>query len=177
MIFLALTLITLPVLLICEGIPEGTKVKVLDIHIGDSYYGSKTRFIGKSGVVTEPLSESAEGIGWYSGPIKMDGEVRSNYFYAVSLEIVEMTDKSPTPTKGETTSTIIDRGTKVMILDISPEDAYYSDRKEIIGQICVVVDILEVSNEGDGWYAGEVQLEGQDKTYYFYAVSIKIVSE
>ena len=61
-------------------------------------------------------------------------------------------------------------GTRVKVTDLSPEDAYYSDKAKIVGQHCVT---KEASNHnGGGWHGGPV-LCGTDD-YYFYKVQLEV---
>ena len=55
-------------------------------------------------------------------------------------------------------------GERVRIVDLSTEDAYYSDKSTIVGRECTLD--TESSYNEDGWHGGAVKC-GSD-SYYFY---------
>lgn len=57
----------------------------------------------------------------------------------------------------------------VRIVAIHPEDAFYGDRNELIGQTCVTVD--RTTHKGDGWHAATLKC-GSVSPYY-YKVALK----
>lgn len=58
---------------------------------------------------------------------------------------------------------------KVTVLDISSEDAYFSDKATIVGKACVTQE--ETSFKDGGWHGGSVScLDGS--TYYFYKAAL-----
>jgi uncharacterized protein (DUF2147 family) len=160
-----------------SSIPKGTSVVVVDISPEDSYYGSKDLLIGKAGKVSEGLTISGEGKGWFSGEVILDG-AGSKYFYAVAVAVEgEAAGRTAGNNNEKETAATIPEGSTVMILAISPEDAYYDDRETIEGKVGKVLETLTLSDMEDGWYGGEVFLDGESDSLYFYAVSVKLIKK
>jgi hypothetical protein len=160
-----------------SSIPKGTSVVVVDISPEDSYYSNKDLLIGKTGKISEGLTISGEGKGWFSGEVILDG-AGSKYFYAVAVAVEgEAAGRTDGNNNEKETAATIPEGSTVMILSVSPEDAYYDDRETIEGKIGKVIETLTLSDMGDGWYGGEVILEGEEDSLYFYAVSVKVIKK
>jgi hypothetical protein len=160
------------------SIPKGTSVVVVDISPEDSYYRSKDMLIGKSGIISEGLTTSGEGRGWYSGEVTMGDGLGSKYFYAVAVSDGNKSANTALVKNIEReTAATIPEGSTVMILAVSPEDAYYDDRETIEGKIGKALETLTLSDMGDGWYGGEVILDGESDSFYFYAVSVKVIKK
>lgn len=68
------------------SIAKGTKVVVTDVDPSDSYYSSKSTYIGKIGKVAEGLN--LQGSDTYSGKILFD-DGSSAYFYKVKVTILK----------------------------------------------------------------------------------------
>ncbi len=63
-------------------VPKGHRVKIIDVHPDDAYYGTRYGIIGRAGTASEAL-ELIEGC-WYAGPVLgEDGE--DWYFFKASL--------------------------------------------------------------------------------------------
>jgi hypothetical protein len=69
-----------------SGISKGTRVVVTDIDASDSYYSSKSTYIGKMGKVAEGLN--LQGSDTYSGKILFDDGTDA-YFYKVKVTILK----------------------------------------------------------------------------------------
>jgi len=63
-------------------IPKGNRVKIVDVHTEDAYYGTRFSVIGQIGTTTEQL-ERMDGC-WYAGPIRSD-EGQDWYFFKASV--------------------------------------------------------------------------------------------
>lgn len=69
-----------------ETIAKNTKVKVIDIDSDDSFYSSKSTYIGKSGKVAEGLNRQGDGL--YSGKILFNDGTDA-YFFKAKIQILK----------------------------------------------------------------------------------------
>ncbi len=159
------------------SVPAGEKVKILDIGPDDAYVADKATIIGKT-CVTDTESTYYDG-DWHGGGVHCtDGS--TYYFYNAAYEdlgpnpggpigAVAPTPTTPTPPGGPppagATLTELPSGSRVKILDVAPDDAYYSDKASIIGKTCTLQDTSSVKD--GGWHGGQIGCD-DGSSYYFY---------
>ncbi|MBK9329336.1 MAG: hypothetical protein IPM95_08495 [Sphingobacteriales bacterium] len=178
-----------PVKFITGTIKKGTAVYVAEISPDDSYYSDRFDLVGKKGKVDKNDMTVKED-GYYSGDFKYD-DGSTGYFYKAkfSKEPVAKLEKpaesksdAPVDSKSGYDYTEWDNavndpdiqdGDKVEIVAVSPEDSYYDDKDDYIGQQGYVSN-LEIDDLEDG-YGGDIELENGSKPY-FYLVKLKKIS-
>ena len=150
-------------------ISAGTGFTIVDLDPADAYYGRMSHFVGQHCVATGTMTDN--GSGYYGGPADCDREPGA-YFFMVEVTL----DGSTGPT---TTSTGLTRytgggslpaGTAFRIADLSPDDAYYSDRASYIGLECVASEAM--NDNGGSWYGGQTRCGSL--TPYFYKVGVAL---
>ena len=141
-------------------VPAGARVKVIDIATDDAYYSDKASIVGKLCTLSE-ASSFKEG-GWQGGQVSCDDGV-SYYFYKAAYGVAG--DGALADSGGRRARKSLPKGTRVKVVDVDPEDAYYSDRAGIIGKTCSLDE--DSSFKDGGWQGGPVHCtDGSD--YYFY---------
>lgn len=154
-------------------IAPGTKFTIVALSPDDSYYDSRSTYIGQSGTVgdRELRTQKDENGFWYSGPAVLDNG-GSAYFFKVGL--VPYDPNYVVSSGGVSEDGKIRGGSTVTILDIHADDAYVGDSEEMVGlRGTVAPEGLEESNT-PGYYSGSITLEnGEDP--YFYKVKVKVV--
>lgn len=79
-------------------------------------------------------------------------------------------DLRPSTCSGATTPPPLDAGTRVRIVEVHPEDAYYDDRAKLEGVICTAGG--DPNPAPDGWVGGPFRCDnGQEP--YFYRVMVE----
>lgn len=151
-----------------EKITKGTKVKILEIARGDTYYEERASFLGKDATALGDLSNGKDG--FYSGTLEIEGTTRTCFFTDVKVSILE-SSKSTAASSAVSSgfSGSVPSGTKFKIIEISTEDSYYSDRNEIVGKTGTTKSSLTVDN--DGYTSGSLTTD-DGKSYYFYKVKL-----
>ncbi len=171
----------------------GEPVTILAIHPEDAFYNDRATIAGKTCYPTDAMT-LYDG-GWHGGPVACwDGA--TYYFYKAAMGA----DPTHAPVDPATLSAygtgyggligggveggvlggvigsvgldVIDHGTRVKILDVSPEDAFYEDRRKLIGKTCQVDGDLHQQDAADIWYGGGVLCKKD--SYYFYKVSVEV---
>lgn len=147
----------------------GEPVTILAIHPEDAFYNDRDAIVGKTCYPTDAMT-LYDG-GWHGGPLACwDGA--TYYFYKAAMGA----DPSHAPVDpailGGGGLDVIQHGTRVKILDVSPEDAFYDDRKKLIGKLCQVDGDLHQQDMADIWYGGGVLCKKD--SYYFYKVSVEV---
>lgn len=154
-------------------IAPGTKFTIVALSPDDSYYDSRSTYIGQSGSVgdRELRTQHDESGYWYSGPAVLDNG-GSAYFFKVGLVPYDPDYVVSSPSVTEEGK--IRGGSTVTILDIHADDAYVGDSEEMVGlRGTVAPEGLEESTS-PGYYSGSITLEnGEDP--YFYKVKVKVV--
>lgn len=146
-------------------IPTGTKVRVTGISPEDAYYPG-SELLGLSCTAGDGMSHN--GGGYHGGPMDCDnGE--NYYFYKAELVLAS----APVATtasigRAEDLGDNVAGGKKVTIVDVSSDDAYYSNRLDLVGMVCTVDGDLH-RNE-DLWYGGGMKCPDGGK--YFYKVQV-----
>lgn len=148
-------------------IGAGRTVTVVDLSSEDAYFSDKATIVGKSCTTQEETSYKE--VGWHGGSVSCG--VDSYYFYKAGLS-----DQGPgsggsgqAVPKGVAMSAV-PAGIRVKLLDLSPDDAYYSDKAAIVGQHCVTKDAT--TDNGGGWHGGAIVCGTND--YYFYKVKLEV---
>ena len=93
---------------------------------------------------------------------------------------------APTPKASEATTEARSGTTvRIRITDIHPDDSYYRDRKQIIGEVGTIERKSYVngsySREGErgegGWSGGDVTFPGITRTRYFYGFKFELIAD
>ncbi len=157
-------------------IKSGDKVKVTAVSPEDSYYDSKEKYIGQEGVASSDVKFKGEDNG-YSGTVKLNNG-SSPFFYLVKLKKITSFSKSTSANSStskntsEASSGTMKKGTKVMVMEVGPNDSYYSSKSNYLRKKGTVVDGL--TNQGDGYYSGKILFDdGTDA--YFFNVRLKVL--
>lgn len=129
-----------------SSIPSGSKFQILDISPDDSYYSNRAEIIGKTGKTISSLDLDNEG--YTSGSIKTD-DGKSYYFFKVKLGKIA---NGRSLANSSFITGVLNEGAKVYLVDISPEDAYYSDLSKYLGKKGTVSKGSMTMKE-DGFYA------------------------
>ncbi len=146
-------------------VPAGTLVRVNGLSKADAYFSTKDSYLGLQCTVSEGLTLS-EGI-YYSGAMHCGD--KDPYFYQVSFDVLGM---DPNFIANRPHGDTVYASSRVLITDVSSADAYYADRKGIIGKSCTASDNLPWS---DGkFYSGGVSCD-DGSTYYFYQFSFDVL--
>lgn len=161
-----------------SSVPAGESVKIVDIDPEDAYYSDRASIIGKVCVTDEP-SSFKDG-GWHGGSVHCTSSTDTYYFYKAAYEDLgpapagsviappTTTTAAPPPSgpppAGSATASL-PSGARVKILDVAPDDAYFSDKGTIIGKSCTLQEPSSVKD--GGWQGGSVNCDGGD-SYYFY---------
>lgn len=77
---------------------------------------------------------------------------------------------APVVSTGVRATQSVPKGSVVKIVDVHSEDAYYSDRSNIIGKTCTLGD--DSSFKDGEWHGGSVEC-GTD-SYYFYKAAYQV---
>ena len=148
-----------------SSIAKGSKVTILEIAKGDTYYDERADFVGKSATTLGTLDKNDNG--FYSGTLETESG-RTCFFKNVKVEVTQ-TPRKLTFNSSDLFSGSISKGTKIKILEVSVDDSYYSDKSEIEGKTGKTD--AELSDDEDGYYSGSVILDN-GKSYYFYKVKL-----
>jgi hypothetical protein len=150
-----------------QSVPKGSVVKIVDVHSEDAYYSDRSNIIGKTCTLGDDSSfKDGE---WHGGSVECGTD--SYYFNKAAYEVISAAAAAPPPVvTGARATAEVPSGTTVLIVDIHSEDAYYSDRSNIIGKTCT---LSENSSFKDGeWHGGPVMC-GSD-SYYFYKAAYQV---
>jgi hypothetical protein len=153
-------------------IASGTRVRLLGLSEADAYYSSRGSVVGKTGRV-DRLDPTGSGKSscWYGGQFYGD-DGSSYYFYQVAVEVLG-SGGSSCPA-GAFTGSVVSGGTRVRLLTVSADDAYYGTRHGIEGKVGRVDGTWSKMGE-PCWFAG--QFYGDDgSSHYFYQVAVEIQS-
>lgn len=154
-----------------DKITKGSSVKILEVAKSDSYYADRADFVGKDATALSELTKGKDG--FYSGTLETSSG-RTVFFTDVKVSVNNSSVKSKTDSGSEFSGTTISKGTKFKVLEVSSEDSYYSDRKQIEGQTGTSKSNYTIDN--DGYTSGSVELDN-GKSYYFYKVKLgKVMS-
>ena len=109
---------------------KGSKVTILEIAKGDTYYDERADFVGKSATTLGTLDKNDNG--FYSGTLETESG-RTCFFKNVKVEVTQ-TPRKLTFNSSDLFSGSISKGTKIKILEVSVDDSYYSNKSEIEGK-------------------------------------------
>jgi hypothetical protein len=154
-----------------DKIAKGTKVKILEIGKSDDYFAEKGDFVGKDATASSELTKNSEG--FYSGTLDVSTG-RTCYF--TSIKISKQGSTSTTQSASSTTISqesnfitgTIDKGTPVYVADISPDDSYYSNRKDHIGKKGKP-NGEDLTMGSDGYYSGSFKYDDGTTSYFYKA--------
>ena len=155
------------------SLPNGSRVKILDIHSEDAYYADRASMIGVLCTLGE--DSSLKDVMWHGGSVSCDNG-GSYYFYKASYEAqgaaaAAVTPSAPSAAPSGVATYPVPSGSRVKIADIHSEDAYYSTRSSVIGKTCT---LDEDSSFKDGsWHGGPAHCDGE--SYYFYKAAYKVL--
>lgn len=148
---------------------EGQRLKLVGIHAEDAYYSDSATLIGTKGVVSGDLHNN--GGCWFGGSFTADSG-DSYYFYKGAFVALDGAAAAPTPAvacPAGSASSGIAGGSRVRILGLHPDDAFYGDRGSLVGLSGKVDGDLHPT-EGCWLAGGFVSDAGQD--YYFYKAAV-----
>ncbi len=154
-----------------DEIPIGSVVKIVGIGKGDSYFDNRDEVVGITGTVKESCTKDTDETYYAGGITSLSGKYY--YFAEVDLVVLEKgsgVEEVKAVDKG--TSHDIPQGTKVKIVGLDSGDAYYEDRKEIVG-VEGVCDAGCEQND-DGSYSGSIKGKN-GKSYYFANVRLEVI--
>lgn len=168
-----------------RNLQAGEPVTLLALHPDDAYYSSKEEVLGRQCYPTDTMSQNEPG--WHGGPVTCwDGQ--TYYFYKVALAddpthepgVVGGVQAGPDlsdllGSMGATSAdgtTVIEDGRKVKVTEISPDDAFFSDRMRVLGKTCTVTGDLHEQDPGGGWYGGGLTCKRD--YFYFYKIRIEV---
>lgn len=142
-------------------VPANEKVRVVSVHSEDAYYSDRAKIEGRECVTS---AETTLNDGYHGGSITCGSD--SYYFYKVELVDLGAAPAAPSSAvAGTRAKESLPSGTRVKILDVAADDAYYSDRTTIIGKLCT---LQEASSFKDGeWHGGSITCDDAS-SYYFY---------
>jgi len=143
------------------ALPGGYLVKVLAVHPEDAYHATADQYVGTAGLVDGGL-HSNDGCWMGGGLVTEKGDYL--YFYKGAFQLLHQPDY---PTLQG--STVVN-GTVFLVNDLSPSDANFGSKAEIVGHFCVSLGALQ--STGAGWFGGKVAcLDGNTYTFHQVAVS------
>lgn len=148
-------------------IAKGSKVTILEIAKSDTYYSERGEFVGKTATTLGTLTKNSDG--FYSGTLETESG-RTCFFKNVKVEVNSAPKTSSTTTSKDVFSGSISKGTTLKVLEVSVDDSYYKDRKDIEGKTGKADGELS-SSDNDGFYSGSVILDN-GKSYYFYKAKL-----
>ncbi|MBW1880650.1 MAG: hypothetical protein JRJ84_20020, partial [Deltaproteobacteria bacterium] len=151
-------------------LPAETKVRVVAVSESDAYHPQRAEIVGKIGKVDRMDPTGASGECWYGGQFYGD-DGSSYYFYQVAVEVIGGGGGCPS---GAFSGTEIYGGTRVRILGVSPEDAYYGTRHSIVGKVGRVDGTWSKMGE-PCWFSGQFYAD-DGSSNYFYQAAVEIVS-
>ncbi len=153
------------------NIAAGERVSVTAVHEDDAYCGYPG-VVGVTGTVAGGM-QSNDGC-WMGGGLYGDDGVEY-YFYKASVKKVGSSAPRPAPTAtgkdGRYLGASIPRGARVLILDVHPDDAYYSYRDSLVALGCEATG--ELTAMDSGWFAGPLHCAAAEVDLYFYKVALK----
>ncbi|MSQ00955.1 MAG: hypothetical protein EXR71_03555 [Myxococcales bacterium] len=145
----------------------GEAVRILAISPEDAFHGEAASIIGRNCHPTEPMRYHADG--WQGGPMTCwDGQ--GYYFYKAALgedpshadlelPLEPPADDGPalpapsTPSESGPRAGALREGRRVKILEVSSDDAFFSESGALVGRRCRVTGDLHP--QGDGvWFEG-----------------------
>jgi hypothetical protein len=144
-----------------DNLPAAMEVRIAEISPEDAYYPGP-EMIGVICTTEEEMTHN--GGGFYGGAVTCD-DGGSYYFYKAALVPAEDSVATGKATAGaeDLGDKLLD-GKTVTIVDIHPEDAYYSARGTYIGLTCTVSGDL---HRNDGlWYGGGADCPGGGMYFY-----------
>ena len=149
-------------------------VTIIDIAADDAYITDKATIVGKTCVTQEETSFKDKG--WHGGSINC-GDGSSYYFYKAAL--VDGGAAPPRPggrggggaPHAGIAHEAVPSGTRVKIVDVAADDAYYADRATIVGKHCVTEE--ETSLKDGGWHGGSIRCN-DGSSYYFYKAQLEV---
>ena len=142
------------------SIAPGTAVTIGALGPDDRLYEQASALIGKTCVVADkPLTSS--GV-YFTGAVDCDG-VRF-VFSEVALAGARLFDAPATVSSPPTSADPVAVGTRVVLTDVGPLDAYAADKDSYVGKACSIVGSAVKPIEG--WYDGQVQCEDGSTVYF-----------
>lgn len=148
-----------------SDIPAGSRIRIEEISPEDAYYPG-SEYVGLDCTAGEGMTHN--GAGFHGGPMTCDGG-QSFYFYKVAVVAIGTSGSSSSSSGGGRSYAALSSGTRVTIVEIAADDAYYGDRGSIVGQSCVTADAT--SYNGDGWHGGSINCDNGE-SYYFYKAAL-----
>jgi hypothetical protein len=153
-------------------VPDGTTVQITEVSPDDAYYSDRDQLVGQICRVDGDLHRSDDPTYYAGGATCANGN--AYYFYKVRAIASDGTVPAAVASGSSTVTTswgdAIPMGTKVVIAELSPDDAFHQYAYKIIGLSCDVVDEPMQRQEGE-FFSGNVDCsDGED--YMFYKVRV-----
>lgn len=135
---------------------------------GSSYYFYKVQLSVAGAPVPPPRPPEPGGVvGGVVGPLsKLDGARAPSVAPSAPAPVAPAAVTRPTG--------LLHEGSKVRIVDVSPDDSYYDDRGPMIGVTCTLGSDQE---DDDGWYSGSATDCSNGSSYYFYETALERVAK
>jgi hypothetical protein len=163
------------------ALDAGTMFVVDAIHPEDAYFSTKAEMEGLTCTATDVLTISVQGTTEYGGPAVCSNGA-SYYFYRAALTPIgsnpdygAIAYDSQDPYAygggdGRFTGPWLPKKTMVIILEVSPNDAFYAASSSLQGQLCTVLGKDGLVASGDGWMGGKLKCSGVKIPFYQVAV-------
>jgi len=158
-----------------EEVPEGTTLRIWDISREDAWYPHRARLV-------DTECRVGPGVLRPNGEVWFDGQVTcadglTYVFYQFTFELHPMAGLADgSCPAGAYAGDVLPNGSKVRILGLSDQDAFFDVRDSVIGlEGTVDGDLHPQRGIGDCWFGGGfVATNGDD--YYFYEVAVALDS-
>ena len=147
-----------------DKIYKGSKVNIIEIAKGDTYYEERVEFLGKEATALGDLTKNSTG--FYSGTLEVENG-RTCFFK--NIRVSKIDEPVKTFVSKDVFTGTIPKGTAFKILEVSSDDSYYSGRKDIEGKTGVTTD--ELTADTDGYTTGSIKTS-DGSSYYFYKVKL-----
>lgn len=160
------------------ALEAGTVFIVDAIHPEDAYFSTKAEMEGLTCTATDLLTISVQGTTEYGGPAVCSNGA-SYYFYRAALTpigsnpdygAVAYGSYGSSGGDGRFTGPWLPKKTTVIILEVSPNDAFYAASSSLQGQLCTVIGKDGLVASGDGWMGGKLKCSGVKIPFYQVAV-------
>lgn len=146
-------------------IPAGHNVRVLSIQSDDAYYADRANIEGRECVTT---ADTTINDGFQGGAVSCGTD--SYYFYKATLVDVGVAPATAGAVDGARAKESVPSGARVKILDVATDDAYYSDRANIVGKLCTTQEATSLKDVE--WHGGSINCD-DGSTYYFYKAALE----
>lgn len=167
-------------------IPEGTWVRLFDVGPQDAWYAHRAQL---SDVVCQvgPGPMRPQTATWFDGHVRCD-DGQKYTFYQVTFELLSgeppVSSTAPQTTPGGTepvcpegafTGQSLAEGSRVQVLAVHPDDAYWDVRKQLEGTEGLVAGDLH-NNGNSCWFGGGFTADDGEYSY-FYKAAVRVLAQ